>query len=174
MPQLTVLQKLNIGSLSEAYSTVDIEKSGYYGGGIDFQLPRKIYCLRKSIQWLYDLSSGDSTLTGTTNYLIALCGKYAIQAQAAISGGSIIPPYQPNPFIYLIPITGAQFADSTNYNDIRIVDKTLQIFWNDINRFLDPITEFAMTPTGVNILVPGFDAVANPSYILKIYIVNPT
>jgi len=172
MAQLTVSQKITIGLLSEAYSTIDILKSGLYGGGIDLQLPRKIYCLTKNIQWLYNLSPNDSTLTDTTNYLIAICGKYYLQSQGAISGGQIINPNQPTQFTYLIPITGADFSDATNYNNPKIVGKILQIFWNDINRYILS-SEYNQTSTGIDILIPGFDATANPTYELLIYIVNP-
>lgn len=173
MAQLTVSQKITIGLLSEAYSTIDILKSGLYGGGIDLQLPRKIYCLTKTIQWLYNLSPNDSTLTDTTNYLIAICGKYYLQSQGAISGGQIINPNQPTQFTYLIPITGADFFDATNYNDPRIVGKSLAIFWNDVNRYIEYPTEFINTSVGINILITGFNAQANPSYSLVIYIINP-
>ncbi len=173
MAQLTVLQKINIAKLSQAYATVDILKSGLYAGGIDLDLPRKIYCVRKTIENTYNLDDSDSTLFATSNYLIALCGKYWLSANASISGsGSISPIIPPPSLTYLIPITGSDFADATNYNDNRIIGKSLAIFWNDINRYLFT-NEFSVTSTGINILVPGFDATANPTYELFIYIINP-
>ena len=95
-----------------------------------------------------------------------------MQARSGSGGGSVIPINPTEPFVYLIPITGADFSDATNYNDTRIVGKQLQIFWNDINRYLEA-DEFENTSTGINILVPGFDASAKPTYSLVIYIVNP-
>lgn len=91
MANLTVLEKLNIGAVSESLSLIDITKSGLYGGGVDLDLPNKIYCIRKSIQWLYDLDNTDATLFDTTNYLIALCGKYYLEANNIIAGGGGSP-----------------------------------------------------------------------------------
>ncbi len=53
---LTTLQKINIAKLSQAYAAADIAKSGLYGGGCDLSLPRKIYCIRKNVEWLYNQS----------------------------------------------------------------------------------------------------------------------
>lgn len=170
---LSVLQKIQIGAYSEALSAIDILKSGLYGGGIDLQLPRKLYCIRKTIEWAYNLNNNDTTLTSTSNYLIALCGKYYLKAAASITGsGGTVSPISPSEKTYLIPITGYDFTDATNYNNPVIVGKNLAIFWNDISRYLFS-TEYTLTATGFNVLAAGFDAVANPSYELFIYIINP-
>src|ERR1019366_9248290 len=92
---LTNTQKINIGSLSEAYATVDIEKLGLNARGIDVNIAKKIYLLRKSISWAYNFNQTNSTLTATSNYLIALCGKYFLKAQANIIGGGTISPVTP-------------------------------------------------------------------------------
>lgn len=174
MAQLTVLEKINIAKLSQTYATIDILRGGLYAAGIDLELPRKLYCIRKSIENTYNLNNSDSTLFATSNYLLALCGKYYLAAQAAITGGGSISPIIPVlPGPYLIPITGADFTDATNYNDSRIVGKQIEIFWNDFNRYLVE-SEFESTNTGLNILIGGgFDALANPAWHFYIYIVNP-
>lgn len=59
---LTVLEKINIGKLSEGYAIQDIVKGGLYGSGIDLQLPRKLYCITKNVEWLYDLIEAGVTL----------------------------------------------------------------------------------------------------------------
>jgi len=110
-------------------------------------------------------------LYSAANYLLHLCGSYALTAQAIISGGgggtgTIVNPTSP----YLIPITSADFANATDYNDPRIVGRNLAIFWNDIPRYLNP-NEFIYTSTGIEITVPGFDATAN-DYTLFIYIIK--
>jgi hypothetical protein len=71
--------------------TIDIPKNGLYGGGNDLDLPVKLYNVRTSIEKQYAITPTDSTLTETSNYLYALCGKYALAAQAIVlgSGGSI-------------------------------------------------------------------------------------
>jgi hypothetical protein len=70
---------------------------------------------------------------------------------------------------YLIPVTSANFTGAAALNLPPIVGKSLAIFWNDSNRYLND-NEWAPTLTGINILVPGFDASAN-SYKLFIYII---
>lgn len=54
--QLTVIEKIDIAKLSQAYAITDIIKYGLYGGGCDLLLPRKIYCIRKNVEWLYNQS----------------------------------------------------------------------------------------------------------------------
>lgn len=112
------------------------------------------------------------SLQSTSNYLYYLCGKYALMALAIINGGggvvgTVVQPNAP----YLIPITGADFATATEYNNPAIVGRNLAIFWNDVPRYLFP-NEFEYTTTGINITIPGFDATANPGYQLFIYIIN--
>lgn len=169
---LTIEQKINIGKLSEAYAVADIKKSGYEGGGVDLKLPRKIYLIRTALETIYNLDSSNQYLDLISNYLIALCSKYYLEANAHINSGGSIVPVTPSSSTYLIPITGADFADATHYNDSRVIGKTLVIFWNDVNRYLLS-SEWAATATGINITIAGFDATANPTYELFIYIVNP-
>src|SRR6185437_1201080 len=174
MAQLTVLDKINIAKLSQTLATIDILKSGLYAGCIDLELPRKLYCIRKTIENTYNLNNSDSTLLATSNYLIALCGKYYLAAQSAISGGGSISPIIPTlPFTYLIPITGADFADATNYNNNKIVGKQLAIEWSGVNDYMDS-TMFVQTATGFQMIVAGFDATTtNITDKFKIFIVNP-
>lgn len=51
---LTILEKIEIAKLSQAYAISDIAKSGLYGGGIDLSIARKIYCIRKNVEFLYN------------------------------------------------------------------------------------------------------------------------
>lgn len=166
---LTTLQKLNIGAVSEAFSVIDIAKQGLYGGGMTLDLPRKIYCIRESIQWRYDLDNSDDTLVGTSNYLLALCGRYYLQANAAIigGGGTVVVPCQPSTDnSSFLNIDSNDFADATHYNNPQIVGKQLLVFANDFgNRFLEEGTEWAYTNTGIVILLPGFDATSNMYHI---------
>ena len=169
MAILTVFEKLNIAALCESYAVVDIKQSGLYGGGVDLQLPRKIYCIRKSIQWLYDINNGDSTLEGTTNYLISLCGKYYLQAAAVIAGGgggSVTPIRQAQQ--YPIKVLGSVFAptDGKTYVNTNIVGDPVMIFIGGYNEewHFAP-TDFIYTATGIQIVIPGFNA-NNYEYIL--------
>lgn len=111
----TIPQIINYASVCQSYAIADIVKSGLHGGGIDLQLPRKIYCIRKNLKWIYTLNNSDPSITGTANYLIALCGKYFLKASNTNGGGSvspISPIIPPNPIEFevssgsLIPIDG--------------------------------------------------------------------
>lgn len=91
----TVAQKIVIAKISQYMAANDIEKSGYYGGGEDLRLSRKLYLVRQNVEWLYNLDPTNDTLEATSNYLYALCGKYSFSAVNAISGGGSISPVSP-------------------------------------------------------------------------------
>lgn len=91
----TVSEIIDIAKVCQYLSYVDILRSKTYNGTVDKQLPRKLYCVRKSVEWMYNLDPDDETLIGTAKYLYALCAPY--NAQAAIiaatgSGGVIVNP----------------------------------------------------------------------------------
>lgn len=76
---------------------------------------------------------------------------------------------------YLTAIASDDFlldgvADATHADNPGWVGKQLAIFWNNIPRYLEP-DEWELTPTGINILVPGFDATAN-TYSMYVYIIG--
>lgn len=89
---MTVPEKIIIAELSQYISLNVISKSGLVGGGEDLNLPRKLYTVRKSIERIYDTDPTNSTLFGTSNMMLALCGKYQFIALAKQnSGGSVVP-----------------------------------------------------------------------------------
>lgn len=112
---LTTSEKLDIASISEYLSFVDIEKRGLNGGGVDLQLPRKIYAIRKSIDYWYNLDPTDDTLIATSNYLLGLCGYYGLKAQQVVtSAGSIAPSSSstaPLPLQFIVAASGTTFID---------------------------------------------------------------
>ena len=60
-----------------------------------------------SVNWIYEYDNTDSTLTETTAYLYALCGKYAVQAIPLVTGGgSSSGGTTPQIIKSPIPITG--------------------------------------------------------------------
>jgi len=150
----------------------DIENGDLFGQRIDTLLAQKIYSTYFVINKIYTLDPNYSGMNAACLYLWELMNKYGIRAMGYSGSGSVAPPTPSGSFTYLIPITGADFTDATNYDNPKIVGKILQIFWNDINRYILS-SEYAQTSTGINILIPGFDATANPTYELLIYIVNP-
>ena len=68
----------------------------------------------------------------------------------------------------VIPITGADFFDSTNYNNPNIVGSQFIVYANIVNRYLIPTTEYVITPTGFNVIMPDFNAILDPAQILVI------
>jgi hypothetical protein len=93
---LTVPETIQVAKISQYLSSNDIDKAGLFGGGMDIQLPRKIYCVRKNVEWRYDIDPTDDSLTATSNYLYALCGKYGLYAQSVTGGGGAVSPVSPS------------------------------------------------------------------------------
>lgn len=104
----TVSEIISIAKVSQYLAQVDILKKGLFGGGIDRLLPRKLYCIRKNVEWMYEVDAADTTLTATSNYLYALCAPYNVQAQLIIGGGG--------GGVVVNPATGV----SATYTEIRL------------------------------------------------------
>ena len=113
---LTALQIVSIAKISQYLAENDIEKKGLYGGGMDLELPTKLYCVRENVEWMCNQNQLDDTLFATSTYLYALCGKYGIQAQYIVgTGGSIAPPISPS-VVTPVPIEFLVSASSTMVN----------------------------------------------------------
>ena len=112
---LTTAQKLDIASISEYLCYADIAKGGLYFKGIDRQLPLKIYNIRKSVAYWYDLDPSDDTLITTSNYLIALCGIWGLKAQEIVTSAgtiaSISATTPPTPLQFIVAASGTTFID---------------------------------------------------------------
>ena len=78
----TIASIVSIYPIAQYLATIDINKRGLYGGGVDLQLPEKIRNIGMSVERIYNDDPTDTTLTSTANYLYALMGKYGMQAQA--------------------------------------------------------------------------------------------
>lgn len=173
---LTVAQKLNIAEISQYLCNLDIMKGSLYANGIDYLHPLKIMSARKSVQNRYDRNPTDTTLEATSNYMLSLCYKWLTAAQIINAGGGSTSSGVVQVIKSPLPITGADFATSTAWNGTNTdgitirSTYTLQIFWNDIQRFLQEGTEWNRTSSGFNITLSGFDASANPTYSLYVYI----
>ena len=48
---MNVQETIKIADVSQYLSENDIADSGLYGGGMDIHLPKKIYCVKKSLEW---------------------------------------------------------------------------------------------------------------------------
>jgi hypothetical protein len=49
----SILDIIKIAKVSQFLAENDIDKRGLFGGGVDLQLPRKLYNIRKSVEWMY-------------------------------------------------------------------------------------------------------------------------
>lgn len=122
MATLTVAQKIAIADISEYLVTVAIERGGLWAKGIDIELPNKIRNIKDSIEYRYDSDPSDDTLTATSNYLYALCGRFGLQAQAillapgTISG--IIAPTAPSPYQFTVDASASFIIDGQSSKTI--------------------------------------------------------
>lgn len=182
----TVARTIEIARVSQFLASHDISVQEITrGGAVDDKLPIKLYIERKTIQWIYDEDNSYDGLQNAADYLYALCGKYIWNAIAILdgdSGGQIAPATGGSDFSfkYLIPITAADFADADSYNNPLIAGRAVQVFWNNINRYLEIGTELIYTATGFNIFIDdgsggnSFNSqTTNSDAVMKIYIVNP-
>lgn len=159
-----------------------IEKSTIRGGGfLDPLLAQKIYLVYKILNKIYTLNPNYDGIVGVANYLWELCGEFGVAALGISGGGGgSVAPVTPGGggnvfnFEYLIEVRGGvpDFASATDYDDSRLFGHNLVVFWNDIPKFLTGGTEWAYTPTGIRILIDGFDATVNDYYVL-VFIKDP-
>lgn len=171
MPSISEI--INIAKISQYLATLQITRKGLYGGGTNVTLPRLLYMVRKNVEWAYGNDNNYEDIQLTANYLYTLCAPFNTEASYILAhgtGGGAVSPVNPSLGTYLIPIMSVDFTNATEYDNPLIVGKQLEIFWNDIPRYLNS-DEYGMTSTGIEILVPGFDATIN-NYTFKIYIVN--
>ena len=84
----TIAEKIEIAKISEYIVGNDIQKRQLYGGGTDLQLPNKIYNIRKSVEYIYGIDPSNDTLEQTSNYMLALCVPYNLEAAYIMNNGS--------------------------------------------------------------------------------------
>lgn len=171
----TIPQTLTQAQVSQYLAQMQLNSDAIYSGTLDKRMAKMIYTERKSVLWAYNANPNDPTLVSTVNYLIWLCGQFRLMAIGIIAGGTggqpITPTPPPTPTAdNFIPITGADFTDATNYENSEIVGKNINVFYNDINRFL-VAGEYTPNSLGLQILLPGFDALTvNINTVLKIFV----
>ena len=163
----TIAEAISYGDVSVYLAANDNSDGALYGKRLAApRSPITIAYVTDALRWQYDGSPADTTLRRTANYLIWLCGKYGAQANAIIngtSGGGTVNPPSSGGLVSPVPITGSDFANATDWNGAGVgfsiaPTYTLQVFWNDVNRFLTEGTEWQRTSTGIKILMAGFDA----------------
>lgn len=192
MPSVyTPAEVINIAKLSQFYAANYIGDGSLFTPYTDPMHARQLYVERKSLEWAYDLDHNYSSLQNVANYVYRLCGKAGLKAIGVLGGGAggggtIINPTIPADFgfsfEYLIPITAADFFSSTEYRDIRIAGKQVEVFWKNIPNFQSTWGwRLIYTPNGFEVFVDdgaggnSFDASgANADAEFEIFIVHPT
>lgn len=152
----TPSSSLAIAKLSQAYALIEIEKRGLFGGGLDLDLPRKLYNIRKSVEWAYNKEPSTPSLQGTANYLFALCAPFNLKAEytLGLAGSGTVTPVAPitapSPIEFvvsgssLIPTGGSSIVISTfiGYNLLFVLNNVTQsqintggtyFTWNRLN-----------------------------------------
>jgi hypothetical protein len=160
---LTVPQIISIAKVSQYLAANDVAKGALFGARKIPLSPVILYMERKAVEWMYDLDPTDDTLRLTANYLYSLCRGYNLQAQNIINngGGGSVSPVTPVEDIFPFIITSPDFeSDGISYNNPDIVGVNLSIFINEVSQqwLTASSTTFSYTVTGIQILVPGFDA----------------
>lgn len=164
---LTPTQILQIAKCSEYLSGNDIAKGALFGKRLNPLLNRIIYAERKALEWMLGMDSNYSTLQDVANYVLWLCGKYWIQANAIINGGGggqPVTPVSPTPitgsFLNWIEVKKADFANGTDYIDSRLEGKDLSVIGSWLgSKILEPGIEWeTINGGGVRILIDGFNS----------------
>jgi hypothetical protein len=90
---MSIANNLNIAKVCVSLTIKAIEQ----GLEQDLNYPRKLYIAYQAINDINTDNSSDSTLTATNDFLFALCGGYAFQAQDILNlGGGGVVPTQPS------------------------------------------------------------------------------
>lgn len=121
MAVLTISQKITIAKINEYLISIAIEQGGLNGGGIDLELPQKIRNIRKSIEYQYALDPSNTTLNGTSNYMLGMC-IYINEAQGIIlnpgTAGGVIARTAPSPYQFFVDASTSFIIDGQSAKTI--------------------------------------------------------
>jgi hypothetical protein len=167
----TIEEKINIAKISQYLTARDVRNGSLFGATLNPNLPQILYIERKSVEWAFDKNPANSTLTGTSNYLLSLCNnaKEAAQILSIGGGGQVVAPGNPDsntPYliqVYPTPFDGTKgFTDVTHYDNEYLVGKNLVVWMLSVPKELESPEEYVSTATGINILIDSFDAADYP------------
>jgi hypothetical protein len=98
---LSVPQIIQIAKISQYLAVADIAKGTIFSPVVKAApfTPQIIYMERKALEYQYDNNPSDSSLIKVGNYVYALCGKYAVQAQNIEGNGGIVANIDPLPVL---------------------------------------------------------------------------
>jgi hypothetical protein len=121
-------------------------------------------------------------LISSSDYLYALCGKYGIAAQTIVGSPGYVSPITTGTAAFVSPIritsfnfsSATEWSGSNNNNQEVLPSYELEVYWNDLGRFLNQGTEWLRTAQGFQIINNGttvidFDATVN-NYTFYIYL----
>ncbi len=175
MAYFTPAQVIQYGEASLYLATNDLLKGRMYSPLINPKIAKVIALELAALKWAYTQSSTYTGITEVSNYVYDLLYKNNIARNIVNGGGGGTPvtPITPagdctgGP----IHITSANFeADGVTVIDTEWNNKVLQIFWNDIPRFIyDPAEWTYVVGGGFRILIDGFDANTN-DYNLYVFV----
>jgi len=162
MALLTTIQQIQVEYVSQYLTAEDVAKGDLFGPRLAPSTPIVNYMDRKAVEWMYNLDTSNDTLVLTGNYMYSHCKKNA-RALNIINGGGggSVAPVNPVANIFPIYITSADFeSDGISYNNNNLIGVSIMIFINEVSQqwLVASATTFAYTATGIQILVPGFDA----------------
>lgn len=146
----------------------EFKKNALTGAGtVDLDLHMKIYVERKSLEWqlAQDPTDSDGILFSQGNYVYALCFPYVFEAMEATGGGAVVVPGSGAGQSFPIYITQSNFSSTTLYPNTNLAGLNIKVWLNEINRYLVD-GEYEVLTTGLNILLPGFDASANTYFLI--------
>lgn len=84
--EISIQTILNIGDLSSVLASVANQKNTLFKGAtLDPMLPRTIARVKRSIALRFSANPSDSTLRGTAEYLLQLCGPFALQSKTILN-----------------------------------------------------------------------------------------
>lgn len=179
----TIPDIISWGRISQPLAALDeAKKRAFKGGSTIKNLDVKLYVERKSVEWEYDQNVDSENLFAIGNWLYALEGIYALQAQfiGGGSGGTITPitPSETGGIISPVYVVSSDFVDATHWEgqnaenqDLKATD-ILKVFFDDGQVFWEQDIQWVRTALGINVIEPGFDAIAN-NYTFYIFISRP-
>lgn len=114
MSPLSIPDIIKVAKVAEYMSANELALSALFGKKLDTELPKKIYLVRKAVEWMYGQSPTDTSLPATSKYLISLCGYYGLKAQNVIGGpggSATVNEFNTDSFVpgfYYYTITGLE------------------------------------------------------------------
>lgn len=159
----TIPQIINIGKATTFLMANDVGKSVLFGQRlVKPTSPVLIAYVTAALSWQYDAVPATTTLTGTGNYLLWLCGRYRLEASSYTGGGGSVIPITPggqNDFPFWA-FSSSFESDGVTLLDSRLNGVNIAIFINEFSQqWLGAgFGYFVYVEGGIEITIPGFDA----------------